>query len=541
MTDLLFATRQQELWHEADRRIKPLERVRIPKLDAWNYGPCPDHETPTPSCENRACGGDFFDHQTKSIAWLYMVRKGLDASVTGAGKTNIALGVLALAKQRGETIKAVIVCQTPAVLQWASEAARFAPGLNVQVMTSGRTKAQRLYSYAEPWEVMVIGHHLMTRDIGALEHIGVRQVISDDVDPILNMSNATYKAMERLSSGTERFMEFNATSLQTRIQQLYAATSLLGAREIWGTMDSFEKRYLKKEPVYVTIGRDASGHEKIQKVIKTTGYQHLNDFRAKFTPMTIRHSYDDMTDVRLPDIMPANHVWMDLYPAQRAKYEQLQEGILDLIKKDEPPQQKMVNALSAYTHGQQICTGLPALGEEDGPGRSSKLDWLENALTGQWTDRKVVVFARNVGTISALQERLSRLSIGFATIWGKEPKADHRQKEQLRFWNDPDCKVLIGSSSIERSLNLHVSNLLVFLDTIPNPARMTQLIGRIRRAGSVHDRVHTFYLLTRNTQEERALPILGARQAVIDRVNDEDNGDLFHRLTPEELLKLISG
>lgn len=538
--DLLeFGNRQQQLWAKAEV-FKNLRRVELPRLDDWNYDACEIHSSPTPACELRKCGGDFFDHQTKSIGWLYAVRKGLDASVTGAGKTNIALGTLALCKQRGEKIRALIVCQTPAVLQWAEEAARFAPGLKVRFVTSGRKKSERISLYADDWEVLIIGHHLMSRDLPALLETGTRQVISDDVDPILNIGNATHKAMILLTDQADRVMTFNATSLQTRIQQLYAATAVIGGRDVWGSLESFENKFIKRETVYFDIRRSDGGKER-KKTISATGYQNLNLFRSKFLPMVIRHSYPDMTDVRLPDIMPAQHVWLDMYPAQRKKYEELQKGVLELQRKDEPPQQKMVSALAAYTHGQQICTGLPALGEEDGPGASIKLDWLEYRLANDWGDRKIVVFARNIGTISALHARLERLSIGYATIWGKESNADHRAAERKRFWEDPSCRVMIGSSAMERSLNLHVSNLIVFLDTIPNPARMTQLIGRIRRAGSVHERVWTFYPLVKNSQEERYMKTLGARQAVIDRINNEDNADLFERLSPEELLRLISG
>lgn len=524
----------QERWHNAER-IKSLKRVILPTLEDWNYKGCKHHpDGPTPQCSYRLCGGDFFDHQTKSIAWLYVAQNGLEASVTGSGKTNVALGLLCLAKHYGETLRAVIVCQTPAVDQWASEASRFAPGLDTAHVKSGTPKNERLALYASNWEVLIIGHHLMTRDVEELTAVGPLQVISDDVDPILNMGNRTHKAMALLAGNAERVVEFNATSLQTRLQQLYAAASLFGGREVWGTIKAFETRYVKREPVYIRINNE------LKKTFKATGYKNLVDFRSKMDPMSIRHSYEDLNDIRMPESMPPQQIWLDLHPAQRAKYEQLQSGVLDLLKKDQPPEQRMVSALAAYTHGQQICTGLPALGEADGPGASSKLDWLENRLITDWVDNKIVVFTRNVGTVSAFHDRLKTHGIGYATVWGENNKNGLRQEEIKRFWDDPNCRVMIGTAAMERSLNLQVSNILVFLDTIPNPARMTQVMGRVKRAGSMHSHVWTFYLLTRDTQEERSLKALAARQAVVDAVNDEDDAGLFDKLTAEELLRLIS-
>lgn len=535
----LFQTPQQQHWSDA-QRVKALKRVKLPKFPDWNYGPCDKHSEPTPSCEFRACGGDFFDHQTKSIAGLFMAKKWLDASVTGAGKTNIALGLLCLCKAAGEPLKSLIVCQTPAVSQWAAEAHRFAPGLKTLVMTAKLPKAKRIAAYAGEWEVLIMGHNLMRNDVAALLEIGPVQVISDDVDPILNPGNATAKAMKMLTNEADRVAQFNATSLQTRLQQLHAATSYIGGHDMWGSIKGFENKYVKRDPVFITI-KKSNGSTELMKSVKATGYKNLNDFRDKFGQMHIRHSYEDMTDIRLPEVMPPQHIWLEMYAPQRHKYEQLRAGILELIQKDQPPQQKKIAAIAAYTYGQAVCTGLPALkDEEDGPQASPKLDWLEGRLTNDWADQKVVVFARNTGTVRALQARLGARGIGFATIWGQESDSATREAEKTKFWEDPNCMVLIGTASIERSLNLHVSNLLVYLDTIPNPARMTQLLGRIRRAGSRHSHVYTFFPMMLDSQEEKYLKILGSRQLIIDAVNSEDNSEMFERLSAEEIAMLIS-
>jgi hypothetical protein len=542
---LLASSPQQVRWEKASTvKQEGLRRVDLPRLEAWNYGPCPDHEVATPECEFRKCGGDFFDHQTKSIAWAYLGQLGIEASVPGSGKTNVVLGLLSLLKHLKEPLKAVIVVQTSAVAQWTEEAQRFAPGLRTQASTSGLSKSKRLALYSGDWEVLIMGYHIMTRDVQALLAVEPKQMISDDVDPLLNDRNATARAFNLLAEQAERVLVCNATNLQTRLQQLYHAATPIGGKAIFGSIESFERRYVKREPVYFTVTTEGRGGVTIRetkKTFKATGYKNLNDFRERFSPMVYRTNYDDLTDVRLPEVMPPTLIWRDMYPAQRAKYELLQQGVLELIKENQPPEQKAISALAKYNHGSQICTGLPALGEPDGPGASAKLDWLEQTIVdGDWSDRKVVAFIKNIGSVQALHARLENHGVGYATIWGPQSKAEHRAAEQKRFWEDRNCRVMIGTSAMERSLNLQIANIMCFVDTIPNPARMHQLLGRERRAGSIHSHVWPFYLLTPDSQEERYLKVLGTRQAVVDAVNNEDSGELFERLSPDELLRLIT-
>lgn len=533
---------QRDLWERA-AQIKQLPRVRLPELVDWNYAPCERHAEPKPDCEFQACGGPLFDHQTVGVAWLYAVRKGILASEPGTGKTGQVLAALCLAKQRGETLRAILVVPTTSAAQWQREARRFAPGLITVAVSSGMTKAQRIALYANPgWEVLIIGFHLATRDAAELAVIEPAQLVSDDVDPLLNPGNATHRAIEQLSESADRVIIANATNLQTQLLQLWAAAVPIGGKTVWRTKTYFQDRYVQKNKVRIHVGWEAdpqTGRRRpiTRNVMQTTGYKNLTDFRDKFQPMMIRHRYEDLADIRIPQVITEN-VFLDLHPAQRAKYEQLQDGVLELLRRDEPPQRKQVSAATAWNHGAQVCAGLPALGEPDGPEASSKLDWTVNAIR-RWAPRKIVAYARNRGTIAALQTRLQEAGIGHETIWGVDPNKEHRQASQQRFWQDPQCRVMILSAAGERSLNLQNAQILVQIDLNLNPARIHQLMGRVRRAGSPHERVFAFSLLAVNTQEDRYQLSLATRQALFDAVHDEDHGDLFERLDPDELLRLI--
>ena len=100
--------------------------------------------------------------------------------------------------------------------------------------------------------------------------------------------------------------------------------------------------------------------------------------------------------------------------------------------------------------------------------------------------------------------------------------------------------MLIGTTTIARSLNLQAARHLVAVDTVLNPAMMTQMAGRVKRRGSAFRTVFFHQLLARGTQEEGYLPLLRREQGVSDAVWGE-SGDLFGGLSPGDMVRMITG
>ena len=533
MTQIEAALDPDQARREAAEKVRRAKNINLPPLKYWNYDPCSHHEVPRVDCEWQACGGEPFDHQRVGIVWLYLIKRGLLADVTGAGKTIQTLGLLALMKERGElTDRAVVICQTAAVLQWLEEANRWTPRVNAEAVYGGMTRAKRISRYSSNWDVLFIGWRMAQQDHDILQKLEIGTVIVDDVDALLDHGNATHRVVVDLANRANRSVVINATNVQVRLEQLHAATVPVDGHRIFGSLPAFSARYIRKEKVTVWL---PSGKRKSME--KTTGFRNLADLKRRLAPIFLRRNYEDLQDIRMPEIMPPENIWLELHPAQRAKYTELQRGVLR-IRRETGDEVKYTEALAKFTYGQEICAGLPALGEPDGPEASIKLDWLEQRLNSEWVDQKIVVMIRNKGLVSAFQNRLDRNQVGYETIWGNEPSSVVRKAAQDRFWRDPNCRVMMGTSAMERSLNLQISNIIVFVDTVLNPARVTQTVGRIRRPGK-HDHIFVFCLFCRDTQEEGYLNQLKRRQAVADAVNEEQS-ELYESLSPMELLALIT-
>jgi len=530
---------------------------KLPELEYWNYGLCRQHrhgwvekyydeatdsdrertvtDRPAPGC--RKCGVFHRRHQRVGATWLYLVKRGLLADPVGTGKTVHGASLIAMIKETGELDevgRVVVCCRAPALLQWRDELERMIPHIVVDVAMG--TRRQRIDRYLSPWDVMLIGPQMLLNDFETLMRFNLGTLIVDDVDALRNRDNRTSYVLKRVAGICDRFVFMSGTPLQKRLEELHSVLEPMGGREIFGSEDAFKRRYVRTEKVRIFTGRGRTGYT---EVVKTVGYKNLDEFKQLIQPISLRRNADQIDDVDLPTIIPST-VELDLHPQQRAKYDELKRGVITIMR-EEGAQVKQATALAKIHYGAQICGGLATLGEQDGPEASVKLDWLMDKLVdGDFEEEKVVVFMSYKASVRAFQARMQQAGVGFETVWGEEPDKAARARSQARFWDDPSCRVLVGTQAIEQSLNLQCARHLVNFDTILNPARMEQLAGRIRRDGSAFKHVYVHNLRCQSTQEERYEGLLEREQALIDYVWDESS-ELFEKLSPLALLSLIAG
>lgn len=526
-------------------RLAAADRIRtagdfiLPELEWFNSGPCERHASvadgmaQVPPC--RRCGIKFRKHQRVGIAWLYMRGKGLIADQVGTGKSAQAAGLVACCKQVGELDdqRVILIARPAALPQWCAELQRFLPKMLVTSATG--TRKQRIEKYLSTWDILVTGYQMFINDHELLENFPIAVTVVDDVDPLRTHTSQTAYAIKRLARRSPRVVILTGTPLQKRLHELHSVLEPIGGLELLGSQTAFRRRYVREE--LVRVYNPHAG--KMVTTRKTVGYKNLDEFVAAISPLTLRRTPDQIDDVDLPVISPHN-VYLDLHPAQAERYAELRKGVLKIYKED-GARVKRTKAAAQFRYGAQICAGLCALGEPDRPGTSSKLDWVQNALVdGDLSDEKVVVFAYFTATVEALMRRLSKAGVGHVVIWGRDANKDHRAKALAQFWDDPNCRVLIGTEAIEQSLNLQVSRHLINLDQLMNAARMSQLAGRIRRDGSAYKTVYVHNLLARGTQEDGYMDLLNREQALADHVWQESS-ELFEALSPLALLQLVGG
>jgi SNF2 family DNA or RNA helicase len=482
--------------------------------------------------------------------WLYLVRHGLIADPVGSGKTHVVTGLFSILSETGELGRSrgggrgLVICEPTAIRQWQREMRRAVPGLITEIAEG--TLRKRQDKYAEPWDVLIIGHQMSLRDKVALGNLGFTTVVVDDVDPLRHSQTKTANAIMQLgyqNNECERIVLLNATPLQKKLMELYDTLTHIGGHQEHrlGRRSDFERRHVVKEPTEY-YARDPRTNLVVKKrTMSVVGYRNLPDFQERIGPMVMRRSLDDIDDVELPEIVPSN-VWLELPPAQRARYQELIGEVREAARGGA----NRMGALAKMHLAKQICEGLAVIGEPDVPGTSVKFDWFLHKVLGDWSGEteesvgeKAVGFINYKNGIRAMAHRLEAEGVGYELIWGEENRSRIRDASLERFREDPECRVLLGTSSIEKSLNLQVARHLVNVDMLPNPARMTQLSGRIRRQGSRYRTVYVHNLLTVDTHEERMLALLEQEAGLSSAVWQEEDV-LFGTLSPLQIMTLIS-
>lgn len=573
------------------------------QLTFFNDGPCLRHsagvgygEGPRPGCPD--CGIRLRRHQRTGATWLWFAMRGLLADSCGLGKTAQVAAVLAMGLQTGElshASRAVVVCQAAAVRQWARELRRLVPSL--VVVAADGDPAQRMQAYLGAWHVVVISARTLAPagkpgkrgyrdgDVERLRQFPVGMVVYDDLDEMRNGATRTAWAVKRLAESAPRVYGCHATPLQKRLVELYHFLEPVGGREALGTLTRFRQAYVTRSRMLIWIsvaratpaernawarkkgwasygalmaaaaadrargdlatdavrltGAVQSHRARLQRAVwRDAGVSELRlpEFKAKIAPLILRRTVRDLDDAQLPAVQ-ANEVWLDLLPAQQQRYTELSRGILTRLR-DSGTEITRVQAQVAYTRARQICSGLAAL--DDGNDVSVKLDWCVDHITGDFADDKVFVFCYFKANVQALSGRLTAEGVDHVLLWSEETDAAERDRRIQKFTNDPQCRVVIATTTAERSLNLQAANHLIAVDTIANPARMTQILGRVRRLGSRHSMVVFHHLLARGTYEEDLLEVLRGEQALADAVWD-DTGELFtSSMTPRQVMAMVA-
>jgi SNF2 family DNA or RNA helicase len=467
-----------------------------------------------------------FSYQQTGICWLYLTPKALLLDSTGTGKTIHALGLLQYLKSKGKfgpQRRALII--VPAISVYSSWKAdgfdKFVPEMKVAV---GRgTKKQRLEIYSDPeWEVLLTNYELVRIDIKELEKLGFDIIIIDEVEFLSNHSMQTAKAVKKLTSKASRNVGMTATPIKNKLLDLHGLFEVIGLGTVLGTKKQFMYNHHKHKMVRVFYGGGAHWTKKL------IGYKNTKALKQKIAPYILRRTYDDV-DIPIPKLH-AQVKWLTLTTEQRKLYEKVQAGFLGLDEHSNP-----IEVKNAALRLRQICTTTANVGQGDS---SCKFDYLEQKLTGDWANEKVILFTTWKPGIAAVEARLRKLGIGHVTITGDVKNQKVREELRQRFWNDPDCRVLIGTEAIVRSLNLQCARIQHNVDLLYNPTKHIQLAGRHRRVGSEFSKVFVFSTLAIDTIEEAMLKACMEKSALSDHMFD-DWGEVFDKLSTSELVKLI--
>jgi SNF2 family DNA or RNA helicase len=214
------------------------------------------------------------------------------------------------------------------------------------------------------------------------------------------------------------------------------------------------------------------------------------------------------------------HLEVEMSSEQEDKYAEALEGLLALGDTNNADV-KEVTKLTALIYCQEIVNDLQLINCDGG---SPKLDALIDLLTeGDLAEDKVIVFSRFEKMISIIMNRLAKEGIKAVRVTGTDKDADRDTAKENFQKPDSDVRVLCITTAGSEALNLQAAKALVCYDTPWSAGDFLQLVGRMVRIGSKHDRCYVIHLLSRghrrkDTIDSRVMDVLKNKMQLVEAV-----------------------
>ena len=442
-------------------------------------------------------------YQQDGFGWLAFLWEhrlgGILADDMGLGKTLQSLALISHARQRDPAAAPfLIVAPTSVVANWAAEAARFAPDLNV-VPVSGTVarRGQGLVDLVAGADAVVTSYTLLRIDFAAYAELGWSGLLLDEAQQAKNRQSKVYQCARRLAAPVK--IAITGTPLENNLMELWSLLSIT-APGLFPSPDRFRDYYAR--PV------ERQGES-----------ERLAQLQRRIKPLVRRR-----TKEQVAADLPAKQeqiLEVDLHPQHRRAYQtRLQrerQKVLGLIGDMDSNRFAIFRSLTVL---RQLSLHAGLVDEAHAGLASAKVD----ALLGQLQEvtgggHRALVFSQFTGFLGKVRERLEAEGIPYCYLDGS---TRDRAAVVRRFKDGTVPVFLISLKAGGFGLNLAEADYCFLLDPWWNPATETQAVDRVHRIGQTR-RVMVYRLVAKDTIEEKVMALKARKARLFSSVLDDGN------------------
>jgi SNF2 family DNA or RNA helicase len=449
-------------------------------------------------------------YQVQGILHLVAMRRFLLGDDTGIGKSIQSIVSCCFVWAKAPNTKVVILTNKSVVGQWSLEFEKFCtPGeINVLACTGTPGQRQKIYKEFEHSTgptVLILGYATARKDIKFIQAWKDYILVADEATAFKNPSTQTYQVVRHLSTQAGRFWALTATLIKNNLIEGYSIYSLL----VPGLFPTSKNRFMN-EYCLTRLQQIPNSRRQIPVII---GYrkEQIDRFREKIDPYFLgRAKFDVATE--LPILTIREHK-CGMTTEQGIKY---REALAGLLEKDKTDEEIETTKLTALIYCQQIVDHPELVQCEGG---SEKMDDLFDMLTeGDLAGEKVIVFSRFRKMIDVLEREAKKHKIKTVRVTGKED--EEQRKEAMRKFQDPtsDVQVCWITDAAKEGINLQAAKALIFYDSPWSAGDYLQILGRMVRIGSKHDRCYAIHMVVRGSIDVRVMGILRKKMGLIEQV-----------------------
>ena len=445
-------------------------------------------------------------YQLQGVAWLQHLRAhelgGFLADDMGLGKTAQTIAHLVIEHEQGRLDRpALIVVPTSLVSNWASELAKFAPHLRVEVLHGLGRHARRAGAAAA--HVVITTYTVLARDIEVMRPLPWHIVVLDEAQVIKSPSAKATKAVCQLE--TRHRLCLSGTPIENNLQELWSEFAFL-MPGLLGDRKGFAKRF--RTP----IEKNGDAARRVQ-------------LARRIRPFLLRR-----TKAEVATDLPPKHTILrriNLAADQRELYETVRGTLYDKVREqlvDLGAARGRIVVLDALLKLRQVCChpGLLKLQSARQVETSSKLDDLLEMIGGMVPEgRRILLFSQFTTMLDLIKPRLEGAGIGYVELRGDTPD---RAEPVRAFENGEAPLFLISLKAGGRGLNLTSADTVIHYDPWWNPAAEDQASDRAHRIGQTKS-VFVYKLIAADTVEDRIVE-LQQRKADLANIALGNDADL---------------
>jgi len=470
-----------------------------------------EHDAPLPP----TLAADLRPYQFEGYRWMMsLADAGFGACLAddmGLGKTLQSLAVL-LARASGGP--ALVVAPTSVCGNWASEARRFAPALQVHVYADG--DRETIVGQAAAHDLVIVSYNLLQQARKAFCDRHWHTVVADEAQSFKNPSSRRAQAMFALSADCR--IALSGTPVENRLAELWAVMRFC-APGLLGSLARFNEHFAN--PIERSGARDP--RQRLRRMI---------------APFVLRRTKAQVLDELPPRTELVIRVTPE--PTEAAHYEALRRQALSEAERALLRPRKGKSAPAALTDPEArihvlaqlmrmrraACDPRLVTPDVGQPGAKVRA-FAELAATLAANGHKTLVFSQFVDFLQILRQALHDAGLDYQYLDGATP-AGERTRRVAAFQAGEGDVFLISLKAGGFGLNLTAADYIVIADPWWNPAAEDQATGRAHRIGQQRP-VTVYRLIAAGTIEERIVDLHQGKRALADGVLEAMDGESIGR------------
>ena len=443
---------------------------------------------------------DLRSYQRDGFRWLaYLWRTGLGgilADDMGLGKTLQTLALVAHARAEGAG-PFLVVAPTSVVGTWAGEAARFAPDLEVAVVTESQARrGASVAGLAATADVVVTSYTLFRLEQSDYVRLPWGGLVLDEAQMVKNHHGKTYQAVRRLDVPFR--LALTGTPMENRLMELWSLLSIV-APGLYPWPQRFAENVA--QPVERLGDADVLGR-----------------FRRRIRPFLLRRTKETVAR----DLPPKQEQVLEvaLTPRHRRVYEtHLQRERQTVLGLVDDFDKHRIAIFRSLTRLRQLSLDAALVDEEYAGIGSAKVDVLVDHLLELAAEgHRALVFSQFTSFLRRVRARLEEEGIASSYLDGT---TRHRPAVVEGFRSGTDPVFLISLKAGGVGLTLTEADYVFVLDPWWNPAVEAQAVDRTHRIGQQRP-VNVYRLVATDTIEEKVMALKARKAALFAQVVDDD-------------------